>query len=131
LSNGPMSRGRCRHGLTRGKRGLTFTGTAAHQLKSAEERRDVEPHKVFVKSAENCLRNVDEKKMLPAKEASENNLVAVIDAGKCIVCGICEGLCPWGAITVSLMVDIDISKCTECGKCVSECPYGAITITRV
>jgi ferredoxin len=131
MHHGSKSRGRCGHGLTRGRRGWALQGTAAHQLKSVEERHDFEPIKSLARLAENWLRNADEKKMLPVSGAAENNLVAVIDAGKCTLCGRCVQVCPAGAITVDTMVNIDTGKCTECGKCVSVCPREAITIKRV
>ena len=131
MPNGPKFRGRCGHGLTRGKRGWALQGTAVHQLKNIEERREIEPLKALARLAENWLRNADEKKMLPVRGTADNKLVAVIDAGECTLCGRCEQVCPAGAITVDSMVNIDTEKCLECGKCVSECPQGAITIKRV
>ena len=131
MPNGPRFRGRCGHGLTRGKRGWALQGTTAHQLKNVEERRDIEPLKALARLAKNWLRNADVKKMLPEGDSAGNTLVAVIDAGKCTDCGTCVQVCPTGAITVDTMVSIDTEKCIECGKCVSICPRGAITIKRV
>jgi ferredoxin len=97
-------------------------------LKNVEERSELEPLKALARLAENRLRNADEKKMLPERGTADNKLVAVIDAGKCTLCGQCAQVCPAGAITVDTMVNIDTGKCIECGKCVSMCPLGAITI---
>ena len=49
----------------------------------------------------------------------------VVDADKCIGCGLCSGACPWS------MIDVDpdtkkATKCFLCGQCVGACPTGAL-----
>src|SRR5512133_406867 len=49
----------------------------------------------------------------------------VVDASKCIGCGMCEGACPWQMI----QVDKDTAKatkCTNCAQCAEACPTGAL-----
>ena len=51
----------------------------------------------------------------------------VVDASKCIGCGLCTGACPWQMIGV----DSDTKKATKCflcGECVSACPTGALSM---
>ena len=69
---------------------------------------------------------------------------SVIDEEKCIKCGKCKSVCPYGAI-VRLerpcasacgmnaigsdeygRADIDYDKCVSCGMCLANCPFGAI-----
>lgn len=69
---------------------------------------------------------------------------AVIDQTKCVKCGICSTVCPYGAINKAIVPcedacpvgalskdengkeQIDPQKCIHCGKCVMSCPFGAI-----
>lgn len=70
---------------------------------------------------------------------------AYIDKSKCVECGACAKVCPYGAIAdrkrpcersckikaISMKEDktafIDNSKCISCGACVYQCPFGAIS----
>ena len=68
-----------------------------------------------------------------------------IDQDKCIKCGRCKDICPYGAIlkldrpcAVACGMDaigsdsmgraeIDYDKCVSCGMCIVNCPFGAIS----
>ena len=53
--------------------------------------------------------------------------VAEVNEDKCIACGICQKLCPAGAITVTDNLSyIDESVCLSCGQCAVKCPRHAI-----
>lgn len=45
---------------------------------------------------------------------------------KCTACGICEEVCPTGAISEGEIYKIDGSICLECGRCYEQCPNEAI-----
>jgi len=51
---------------------------------------------------------------------------AVSDRSRCTGCGLCEELCPLGAIRVTYVANIDAERCAGCGICVENCPQGAI-----
>lgn len=53
-----------------------------------------------------------------------------IDAGICIMCGACSGVCPVNAIEVSVTEARILENCTECGLCAKVCPLGAIVVER-
>jgi len=57
---------------------------------------------------------------------------ACVNPAKCIACGICEKVCPTGAISIAAgNACIDLTKCTGCGRCVSQCPQAALWMKKV
>lgn len=95
---------------------------------------DVCRHCITHKCMDNCPKN--------AISLVQNR--AFIDRNKCIECGRCKQVCPYGAIieihrpcvracalgAVSMGEDrkavIDHEKCVSCGACRNACPFGAI-----
>ena len=55
----------------------------------------------------------------------------IVDADKCIGCGVCEANCAFGAITVVDGVAVVGDTCTLCGSCVDECEVEALHIEGV
>jgi MinD superfamily P-loop ATPase len=52
---------------------------------------------------------------------------------KCNQCGICEDLCPYGAIKLDKSESkpsFDLDKCYGCGWCVGHCPQWAIKMVK-
>lgn len=84
------------------------------------------------------------REVCPRDAISFKNGRSVIDESKCIKCGKCMSVCPYGAI-VKLerpcakacgmnaigsdeygRAEIDEDKCVSCGMCLANCPFGAI-----
>jgi len=49
---------------------------------------------------------------------------------KCQQCGICQKVCPVGAITLTGVPEIDYARCIQCFCCTELCPYGALKAIR-
>jgi electron transfer flavoprotein alpha subunit len=56
---------------------------------------------------------------------------AIVDREKCTVCGVCEDVCPFDAITVGEKSAEISDACTLCGMCVDTCEFGAISLPEV
>ncbi|MGQ9801187.1 MAG: 4Fe-4S binding protein [Candidatus Saccharicenans sp.] len=57
--------------------------------------------------------------------------VAVVDQEKCIACGECQKICPFGAYRPAkngTKAEVDTKKCYGCGICRSVCPNEAISL---
>jgi len=52
----------------------------------------------------------------------------IVDADKCIGCGVCEANCAFGAITVENGIAVVGDTCTLCGSCVDSCEVEALHI---
>ena len=95
-------------------------------------------------SCRGCLANRCEDVCKRKAISFDHNHVAHIDKTKCVECGQCAKVCPFGAIVTRKrpcqnackIKAIDISpegaasindeKCIQCGACVYQCPFGAI-----
>ncbi len=49
-----------------------------------------------------------------------------IDTEKCMGCGMCIRVCPFGALVMENFVAVALDSCTLCGLCVDACAFGAI-----
>lgn len=51
-----------------------------------------------------------------------------IDKDKCIGCGACIDVCPFGALTLVDDLAVVNDKCTACGTCLDVCPVNALSL---
>lgn len=63
------------------------------------------------------------------KLEQHSGISPVIDADKCISCGICADKCDYSAITIPDTAVIDGNKCIGCAGCIAVCPQKAIENT--
>lgn len=59
---------------------------------------------------------------------SENKLI--IDKEKCVGCGACVKVCPFGALQMEEKLAVVNDSCTFCGACVDSCKFDAIILQR-
>ena len=96
-------------------------------------------------SCRGCLANRCEDVCKRKAISFDHNHVAHIDKTKCVECGQCAKVCPFGAIVnrkrpcqnackikaIDIRDDgaaqINDEKCIQCGACVYQCPFGAIS----
>ena len=76
---------------------------------------------------ERQLREVEVR--MDSRQRTGKSGIARVDASVCTGCGVCEDVCPAGAITVNENAVIDADACTGCGICIPECPVGAIALS--
>lgn len=95
-------------------------------------------------SCRGCLAHRCEGQCKVGAISFDHNHVAHIDKSKCVECGRCAKVCPFGAIinrkrpcqnackvkaiktNRDKTTQIDNGKCTSCGACMYQCPFGAI-----
>jgi len=62
---------------------------------------------------------------------ASSGYVAAHDDARCIQCGACATVCPFGAIRLEAdRPNVDEKACMGCGVCVSHCPAGALALIR-
>ncbi|MBM3149303.1 MAG: hydrogenase iron-sulfur subunit, partial [Chloroflexi bacterium] len=70
--------------------------------------------------------------LLNAGTVCGDAIKAVVDLEKCTSCGVCNHVCPYGAIEVDVKAKtgahITAAACAGCGACAAECRFGAIQI---
>jgi ferredoxin len=91
---------------------------------------EIEMLRVQAQALEGQLQAINSRIEEFARRRSGSGLLAVVDAGKCTACGICQDICPEGAISVGQIAQVDREKCSGCGRCVAACPEGALALCK-
>jgi pyruvate formate lyase activating enzyme len=60
-------------------------------------------------------------------ETQDSRVQMAYSAGRCIQCGACAEICPYGAIDMDFAGRIHRRKCNRCGACTEVCPGGGLT----
>ena len=62
---------------------------------------------------------------------ASSGYVSRVDPDRCVGCGLCADLCPFGALAVrGGLAVVDVAACMGCGVCVSHCPNEALRLVR-
>jgi heterodisulfide reductase subunit A len=72
--------------------------------------------------------------LLSKPELIHDPIVCQVDDQLCTGCKVCQGLCPYGAISFNENKNISVIEevlCMGCGTCVSACPSGAMTLRNI
>ncbi len=62
---------------------------------------------------------------------ASSGYISQVDPDRCVGCGLCADLCPFGAIALrDGLAVVDAATCMGCGICVSHCPNEALSLLR-
>ncbi|MEW5760119.1 MAG: EFR1 family ferrodoxin [Candidatus Thermoplasmatota archaeon] len=109
----------------------------------APNKREMNEFKIFISELEQSLALIKEGKevkrkkisigilnsLLPTFSRTKSRVVMgekYVDENLCKECGICEKLCPYGAIRLSPKPIFNMDKCYGCWSCYNHCPNKAI-----
>lgn len=74
------------------------------------------------------LRSLERRTGTLTGESTVSDFQVFVDSDRCVGCGICQGVCPTGAISVENVAQVDSERCTGCRLCLDQCPRAALSI---
>ncbi len=114
-----------------GSMGPAGMGFGASTNPAFTETSEVDALKAEEHKLEQQLRAINERISQLEITKEPRRRFAAVDAAKCAGCGICEQVCPTGAISVGTVARVDTLKCMGCGLCTTQCPQGALNLEEV
>ncbi len=75
------------------------------------------------------LRSLERRTEALRGEATVLDYRVVVNSALCVGCGICEDICPMGAISLEEIAVVDSERCTGCRLCLAQCPRGALSLS--
>jgi ferredoxin len=99
-----------------------FTGTTRSQ------EREIQALKRQVQAFKARLGSLEGRTGTFALGSTTSGTIVTVDPDRCVGCGICQGVCPAGAISVKEIAMVDSGRCTGCRLCLDECPMGALCV---
>jgi ferredoxin len=122
----------------RGRRSVNTQGSgrrfALHSSSSAPTRtirnRDqkIQALKKQVQAVRAELDSLERRTRTFVPSSSISDFKVSVDAERCVGCGICQRVCPVGAISFDDVARVDSGRCTGCRLCIDQCPVGALSI---
>ena len=77
------------------------------------------------------LRSLERRTGTLTGESTASGFRVFVDSDRCVGCGICQGVCPAGAISVEEIALVDSGRCTGCRLCLDQCPMGALSFFKI
>ena len=104
---------------------LTATPCTKTEIRSEQKLQALKEQAQTIKARlcylEKRIRDIEPRFMPTAFKASVNPEM-------CVGCGICQDVCPAGAISVDEIARVDPKRCIGCGLCIEQCPRGALAL---
>ena len=127
LANNPGIRGR-RGGCAQRSYPSLCSSSPDPTVTTRSREREIQTQKRQIQVVKAELGSLERQTGTLARGSIVTGIKVSADPDRCVGCGICQGVCPAGAISVENVALVDSGRCTGCGLCVEECPMGALSV---